>query len=146
MKVHSNFAVQFKLLTSLQAMTLIDNTAPFERRCVDIDESGSLMEGLKNQGVRCFSALAFTVGTPQTAPSDNQYDESAVKICGADPTLGQVSSSRRLQFGAMTLIIALLNEQVKSDSADTGALVEDWPAAEKQARLEKKNRSLKTKA
>ena len=102
MKVHSNFAVQFRLLTSLQAMTLIDSTAPFERRCMDIDESGALLEGLKNQGVRCFSALVFTIGTPQAAPSDNQYDESAVKICGADPTLGQVSSSRRLHFGAMT--------------------------------------------
>ena len=83
MKVHSNFAVQFRLLTSLQAMTLIDSTAPFERRCMDIDESGALLEGLKNQGVRCFSALVFTIGTPQTAPSDNQYDESAVKICGS---------------------------------------------------------------
>ena len=34
------FAVQFKLLTSLQAMTLIDSTASFEKRCSDIDESG----------------------------------------------------------------------------------------------------------
>ena len=30
MEVNSNFAVKFRLLTSLQAMTLIDNTAPFE--------------------------------------------------------------------------------------------------------------------
>ena len=90
--------------------------------------------------------LAVTVGTPQTAPSENQYDGSAVQICGADPTLGQVSSSRCLQIGAMPLIIVLLNKQVKSDSADPDALVEDWPAAEKQARLEKKNRSWNTKA
>ena len=123
-------------------MTLIDSTAPFERRCVDIDESGALLEGLKNQGVRCFSALAFTIGTPPTAPSDNQYDELAVKIFGADPTLGQVSSSRSLHFEATTLIIVSLNEQVKSDSADPGALVKKWPAAEKQARLEKQQERL----
>ena len=98
------FAVQFKLLTSLQAMTLIDSTASFEKRCSDIDESGALLEGLKSQGVRCFSALAFTIGTPQTAPSDKQYDELAAKIFGADPTLGQVSSLRRLHFEATTLM------------------------------------------
>jgi len=136
------FAVQFKLLTSLQAMTLIDSTASFEKRCSDIDESGALLEGLKSQGVRCFSALAFTIGTPQTAPSDKQYDELAGKIFGADPTLGQVSSLRRLHFEATTLIVASLNEQVKSDSADPGTLVKKLPAAEKQARLEKQQERL----
>lgn len=84
------FAVSFELLTLLQAMTLIDSTASFEKRCSDIDESGALLEGLKNQGVKCFSALAFTIGTPQTAPSDRQYDDLEAKVFGADPTLGQV--------------------------------------------------------
>ena len=129
-------------LISVQAMTLIDSTASFAKRCSDIDESGALLEGLKNQGVRCFSALAFTIGTPQTAPSDRQYDELAAKIFGADPTLGQVSSLRRLHFEATTLIVASLNEQVKSDSADPGTLVKKLPAAEKQARLEKQQARL----
>ena len=123
-------------------MSLIDNTASFEKRCSDIDESGALLEGLRNQGVRCFSALAFTIGTPQTAPSDRQYDELAAKISGAGPTLGQVSSLRRLYFESTTLIVASLNEQVKSDSSDSGALIKKLPAAEKQARLEKQKERL----
>ena len=85
-------------------MTLIDSTASFEKRCTGVDESGALLEGLKSQGVRCLSVLAFTIGTPQTAPSDKQYDELAAKIFGADPTLGQVSSLRRLHFEATTLM------------------------------------------
>jgi len=40
------------------------------------------------------------------------------------------------------LIIVSLIEQVKSDSADPGALVKKWPAAEKQARLEKQQERL----
>ena len=125
-------------------MTLIDSNASFEKRCSDIDESGALLEGLKNQGVRCFSGLAFTIGTPQTAPSDRQYDDLAAKVYGADPTLGQVSSLRRLHFEATTLIVivASLNEQVKSDSADPGSLVKKLPAAEKQARFERQQARL----
>ena len=136
MKLHVcifiQFASHFKPLTSVQAMSLIDSTASFEKRCSDIDESGALLEGLRNQGVRGFSALAYTIGTPQTAPSDRQYDVLAAKISGAEPTLGQVSGLRRLHFESTTLIVASLNEQVKSDSSDPGALIKKLPAAEKQ--------------
>ena len=117
-------------------MTLIDSVASFEKRCADIDQSGTLLDGLKNQGVTCFSALAFTIGTPQTAPTDRQYEELAAKVFGGEVTLGQTSSLRRLHFEATTLIVATLNEQVKSDSSDPGSLVKKLPAAEKQARLE----------
>ena len=97
---------------------------------------------MKRQGVRNFSGLAFTIGTPQTAPSDAQYNDLSVKVYGADPTLGQVSSLRRLHFEATTLIVATLNGQVKSDSADPSSLVRRLPAAEKQARLEKQQTRL----
>ena len=124
------------------AMALIDSTASFGKRCTDVDSTGSLFDGLKAQGVRSFSALAFTIGTPQSAPSDRQYDDSAVKVFGADPTLGQVASLRRLHFEFTTLIVATLIEQVKSDSAEPGSLVKKLPAAEKQARLEKQQERL----
>ena len=83
-----------------------------------MDETGGLLTGLRDQDIKCFSALAFTIGTPQVAPTDNQYEELATKVFGRAPTLGQVSSLRRLHFEATTLIVATLNEQVKTDSAD----------------------------
>ena len=123
-------------------MTLVDSSASFEKRCHDIDKTGSLWNGLKGQDVRCFSALAFTIGTPQSAPSDAQYDDLASKVFGSSPTLGQIAGLRRLHFEATTLIVATLNEQVKSDTADPSALVKKLPAAEKQARLEKQQARL----
>ena len=108
-------------------MTLIDSVASFEKRCTDIDQSGTLLDGLKNQGVTCFSALAFTTGTPQAAPTDKQYEDLAAKVFGGEVTLGQISSLRRLHFEATTLIVATLNEQVKSDSSDPGSLVKKLP-------------------
>ena len=125
----------FQLVSHPLAMTLIDSTASFEKRCGEIDGSGSLLDGLKTNGIRSFSALAFTVGTPQSAPSDAQYEDLASKVFGRTATLGQVSSLRRLHFESTTLIVATLNEQVKSESADPGTLVKKLPAAEKQQRL-----------
>jgi hypothetical protein len=124
-------------------MTLIDSAATFEKRCNDIDDTGGLLNGLKDQDIKCFSALAFTIGTPQVAPTETQYEDLATKAFGRAPTLGQVSSLRRLHFEATTLIVATLNEQVKSDSADPSSLVKKLPAAEKQARLEKQQERLK---
>ena len=80
--------------------------------------------------------------TPQSAPSDAQYDDLASKAFGGSPTLGQIAGLRRLHFEATTLIVATLNEQVKSDTADPSALVKKLPAAEKQARLEKQQARL----
>ena len=124
------------------AMTLIDSTASFEKRCLDMDETGQLLAGLKAQGVRSSSALAFTIGTPQVAPTEEQYAELATKVFGDAPTLGKISCLRRLHFESTTLIVATLNEQVKSDSADPASLVKKLPAAEKQARLERQQTRL----
>ena len=123
-------------------MALIDSAASFEKRCNDIDNTGGLLDGLKAQGVKSFSALAFTIGTPQAAPTDRQYEDLSIKVFGTSPTLGQVASLRRLHFESTTLIVATLNEQVKSDSADPGSVIKKLPAAEKQARLEKQQERL----
>ena len=123
-------------------MTLVDSLASFEKRCNDIDDSGMLWNGLKGQDVKCFSALAFAIGTPQSAPTDTQYEELATKVFGGAATLGQVSGLRRLHFEATTLIVATLNEQVKTDTADPSAIVKKLPAAEKQSRLEKQQARL----
>ena len=124
------------------AMTLIDSVASFEKRCAEIDASGHLLDGLKANGIRSFSSLAFTVGPPQAAPTDAQYEELATKVFGRSATLGETSSLRRLHFESTTLIVATLNEQVKSEALDPGALVKKLPAAEKQARHEKQQQRL----
>ena len=70
----------FHFVELVPAMTLVDSSASFDKRCSDIDETGSLWNGLKGQDVRCFSALAFTIGTPQSAPTDAQYEDLATKV------------------------------------------------------------------
>ena len=93
--------------------------------CADIDELGTLLPlatGLKSQGVKCFSTLAFAIGTPQTEPSDRRCEELAGRVFGTEPTLGQISSLRCLHFEAPTLIVATL---MKSDSTDPGSLVKN---------------------
>jgi len=130
------------LVVVVPAMSLIDSAASFEKRCTDIDSSGALWTGLKSQDVTCFSAFAFTIGTPQSAPTDTQYEELATKVFGHAPTLGQIAGLRRLHFEASTLIVATLNDQVKSDTADPGSLVRKLPAAEKQSRLERQQTRL----
>lgn len=51
------FASLLKPLTA-QAMSLNDSTASCEKRHSDGDESGALLERLRNQGVRCFSVAS----------------------------------------------------------------------------------------
>jgi len=79
--------------------------------------------------------LAFTLGKPQKAPTDEQFEELGNKVYGT-PTIGQLALLRKLRFKATTLLIASINEQVKSDSSDTTSLSKRLPAAEKQSRLE----------
>ena len=75
-----------------------------------------------------FSRRSFRVRVYQASPV---FSPRWPRIC-----LAHVFANR---------IIVLLNKQVKSDSANPGALVEDWPAAEKQARLEKKKKVFENK-
>ena len=79
--------------------------------------------------------MAFTLGTLQKVPTDEQFDELGNKVFGR-PSLGQLALLGKLHFEATTLMVASLNEQVKSDSADPSSLVKRLPAAEKQSRLE----------
>ena len=57
--------------TRVPAMILIDSTASFEKRCNDMDETGGLLTGLRGQDIKGFSTMAFTMGPPQLAPTDN---------------------------------------------------------------------------
>ena len=82
-----------------------------------------------------FSTLAFTLGTPQKAPTDEQFEDLGGKVFQT-PTLGQLALLRKLHFEATTLMVASINEQVKTDTSDPTSLAKRLPAAEKQSRLE----------
>eukprot|EP00435_Cladocopium_sp_Y103_P048363 s108_g14.t1 len=116
-------------------MSIVDSAAAFERKCKELRGGEELFNGLKTLGVGDFSTLAFTLGTPQKALSDEQFTELGNKIFGV-PTIGQLALLRKLHFEATTLMVASINEQVKSDTADPTSLAKRLPAAEKQSRLE----------
>ena len=116
-------------------MSLVDSAAAFERKCKDLRGGDILYEGLSALGITDFSTLAFKLGTPQKPPTDDQFDTLGNRVF-VNPTLGQLALLRKLHFEATTLMVASINEQVKSDNADPSSLVKRLPAAEKQARLE----------
>jgi len=122
-------------------MSIVDSAAAFERKCKELKGGDELFDGLENLGVSDFSTLACALGTPQKAPSDDQFSELAGKVFAA-PTLGQLALLRKLHFEATTLMVASINEQVKSDSADPAGLTKRLPAAEKQSRLEAQSKRL----
>ena len=122
-------------------MSIVDSTAAFERKCKELRGGTELFNGLSGLGANDFSTLAFTLGTPQKAPSDQQFEELGTKVFG-EPTVGQLALLRKLHFEATTLIVASINEQVKADTADPTSLTKRLPAAEKQSRLENQCRRL----
>ena len=122
-------------------MSIVDSAAAFERKCRELRGGDELFDGLSNLGVKDFSTLAFTLGTPQKAPSDQQFEDLGAKVFGV-PTVGQLALLRKLHFEATTLIVASINEQVKSDTADPLGLTKRLPAAEKQSRLENQMKRL----
>ena len=116
-------------------MSIVDSAAAFERKCKELRGGEDLYTGLIGLGVKDFSTLAFTLGTPQKAPSDQQFEELGSKVFGV-ATVGQLALLRKLHFEATTLIVASINEQVKSDTVDPTSLTKRLPAAEKQSRLD----------
>ena len=130
-----------KFVAALQAMSIIDSEAAFERKCKELRNGDELFNGLDRLGIKDFSTLAFTLGTPQKAPTDEQFEELGNKVYGT-PTIGQLALLRKLHFESATLMVASINEQVKSDSSDPTSLSKRLPAAEKQSRLEIQSKRL----
>jgi len=130
-----------KFVAALQAMSIIDSEAAFERKCKELRNGDELFNGLDRLGIKDFSTLAFTLGTPQKAPTDEQFEELGNKVYGT-PTIGQLALLRKLHFESTTLMVASINEQVKSDSSDPTSLSKRLPAAEKQSRLEIQSKRL----
>ena len=117
-------------------MSLVESTAAFNQRCDEIVEDGSLRTSLDVQGIRSHSAMAFSMGTPQMTPTEEQFVALAQRIFGAGYSVGQMSALRRLHFESTTLAISMVRERVTSDSADKGDAARKIPLAEKRQRKE----------
>ena len=116
-------------------MSLIESAAAFQQRCDEIQADGSLRTALNRAGVDTFSRLAFSVGTPQTPPTEAQFDTFAAQVFGGGVNVGQTASLKRLHFESTTLVIASLKERITGDGSEVSA-VRKVATAEKRARLE----------
>ena len=116
-------------------MSLIESVAAFRQRCDEIQADGTLRTSLIRAGVDSFSKLAFSVGTPQTPPTEAQFDAFAAQVFGGGVNVGQTASLKRLHFESTTLVIASLKERMTGDGSEVTA-VRKVATAEKRARLE----------
>ena len=122
--------------------TIVESEAAFEARCLEIKSDGSLQAGFAGQQVKTFRALAFSIGTPQSAPTDAAYTDLASKVFVTDsPSIGDVACVRQMHFEATTLVVQTYKDMVSKDTAD-GAPVRKLPIPEKRARREAQQRRL----
>ena len=128
---HNSFCV----CISHSLMSLVESKAAFEQRCDELTTDGSLKTAFAAAGIDSFSKLAFSVGTPQSPPTEAQFDGLARLVFGAGVTVGQTANIKRLHFESTTLIIASLKERVASEDAE-GVSIRKIPPAEKRARQE----------
>jgi hypothetical protein len=114
-------------------MTLADSEAAFSLHCNKLVADGSLANLLVDHGIRNLSALAFSVGTPQSPPSDEMFSDFATRVNGGTPmSFGTQAALRRLHFEASAIIMA----ELKARATDTtGDGTRRLPVAEKTARL-----------
>ena len=117
-------------------MALVESVAAFEQRCDELNAGGQIKLGLRNQGINCFSLLAFSVGSPQSPPTHAELTAFAQTVYGAVPTIGQIANLKRLYFEATTLVIASLKQSVANETNDQQMNLKKLPIAEKRARAE----------
>ena len=114
-------------------MSLADSEAAFGQHCNKIVTDGSLLNLLQSKGIRNLSALAFSIGTPQVPPSDEQFKDFTTRLNdGVDLDFGTQAALRRLHFEAAAVVMAELKTKATDSSGDA---VRKLPIAEKAARL-----------
>ena len=123
-------------------MTLVDSEAAFKQRCTELDGTGNLSRVLNAQNIKSYSILAYVVGTPQTPPSDAQFDTLCRTVFGAGFTLVNSSMLRRPHFEATTLVIASVKQIAMSEGSDKADTVKKMPIAEKRHRQEQQSNRL----
>ena len=114
-------------------MALVDSEAAFEQRLKEVMPNAVSRQAILNGGIRTFSGLAFSSGTPQNPPSDEAFRNFSDNVLPMGYDMATYSSFRRLHFEASTLVVAQLKAKVAGDP-DEGR--QKLPIVEKQARLE----------
>jgi predicted ATPase len=89
---------------------------------------------LAAQNISSFSELGFACGTPNRAPTDEEFKALSDTVLGGGATAGQSSLLRRLHFESATLVLSHLKTAVNSETIDG---IRKLPFAEKQARYAK---------
>ena len=84
-------------------MALVDSAASFEKRCKELQNG--LYETMSDAGIETFSGLAFSVGTPQSAPPDADMQRFADRLMGGPASLAELSVIKRIHFEAVTLVM-----------------------------------------
>ena len=112
-------------------MALVDSDASFEKRCNELQDG--LFDTFTFAGIRTFSALAFVVGTPQSAPPDADMQRFADRLMGGPASLAELSVIKRIHFEAVTLVMHDL--QKHSSAQDLSEPGRSLPFVEKQKRL-----------
>ena len=114
-------------------MTLADSAAAFEQHCNRLVPDGSLYLTLYGQDIKSLSALAFSIGTPQVPPTDEQFKEFATRLNGGNEmNFGTQAALRRLHFESSAIVMAELKSKASDTTGDTSRKL---PVAEKAARL-----------
>ena len=124
---------------SLTGMALVDSEAAFEQRLREVVANAAARLAITNSGIRTFSALAFSVGTPQTPPSDDAFRGFADRVLQPGYDMATYSAFRRVHFEASTLVVAQLKARVTGDQEDGK---QKLPVVEKQTRLADQKRRL----
>ena len=88
-----------------------------------------------------FSTLALTLGMPQIAPTDEQFEDLGGEVFQPHARR-QLVILTKLHFEATTLMVASINEQVEADTSDPSSLLKRFSAAEKKSRLEVQEKRL----
>ena len=115
--------------------SLVDSRAHFESRASEYGVPNDLLVALGNAGVRTLGHLAFAINRPGQDFDETKFEEWVRTVNnGVMPTLGAVSSLRRLHFEAEIIVTSTFRASVEqpSDSSTPKPL----PHAERSARLQ----------
>ena len=120
-------------------MALVDSAAAFEQRLAEVITDVAARTAILAGGIRSFSSLAFSSGTPQSPPSDEAFRTFADGILPAGYNMATYSALRRLHFESATLVVAQLKQKVTGEGEEGK---QKLPIIEKQARLADQRRRL----
>ena len=118
-------------------MALIESEGSFKKRCDELHPE--VHQKLVAEGIKNFSTLAFSLGSPQNPVSDTAVTDLATKLFGA-ASVGETALVRRLHFESATLLLADMKSQAAS--VDASEPIRKLPFIEKQARLDKQKKRI----